>query len=93
MSNRRNSSERRQAEVLAARLGEPRRFIQVVAGARQVGKTTLVGQVLARLDLSSVFASADQPAVGDTTWMAAHWERGRVLAASAGEAGAVLVLD
>ena len=40
--------ERVQAGQLARRLGEPRRFIQVVAGPRQVGKTTLVGQVLAR---------------------------------------------
>ena len=28
------------ADVLARRLGEPRRHLQVVAGARQVGKTT-----------------------------------------------------
>src|SRR6266545_7155609 len=33
--------------ILAARLGEPRRFLQVVAGPRQVGKTTLVQQVRA----------------------------------------------
>ena len=37
--------ERIQAGTLAARLSEPRRFLQVVAGARQVGKTTLVGQL------------------------------------------------
>jgi hypothetical protein len=32
---------RPQGGVLARRLGERRRFIQVVAGPRQVGKTTL----------------------------------------------------
>ena len=32
-----------------ARLQEPRRFLQVVAGPRQVGKTTLVRQALAML--------------------------------------------
>jgi len=31
-------------ERLIARMQEPRRFLQVVAGARQVGKTTLVRQ-------------------------------------------------
>jgi hypothetical protein len=41
-------------------LAEPRRFIQVVAGARQVGKTTLVGQVLARLATPATFASGDE---------------------------------
>ena len=85
--------ERQQAGTLAARLREPRRFLQVVAGARQVGKTTLVAQVLSRLDIPSVFISADEPTVGDTAWLAAQWERGRLAAAEAGEAGAVLVLD
>jgi uncharacterized protein len=85
--------ERRQAGTLVARLREPRRFLQVVAGARQVGKTTLVGQVLSRLDIPSVFVSADEPTVGDTAWLAAQWERGRLAATDAGKAGAVLVLD
>jgi len=85
--------ERRQADTLAARLTEPRRFLQVVAGARQVGKTTLVEQVLSRLNVPRVFVSADEPGVGDTAWLAAQWERGRLAASDAGKAGAVLVLD
>jgi uncharacterized protein len=93
MSKRASTFERRQADVLAARLDEPRRFLQVIAGARQVGKTTLVGQVLDRLGRPSVFVSADEPTIGDTAWLAAQWERGRLLAAGAGKAGAVLVLD
>ena len=36
---------RPQGSELIRRLGEPRRFIQVIAGPRQVGKTTLVLQV------------------------------------------------
>lgn len=93
MSKRRVPFERAKAAVLTGRLREPRRFLQVVAGARQVGKTTLVGQVLDRLDVPSVFVSADEPTVGDTAWLAAQWERGRLLAVDAGSAGAVLVLD
>ncbi|HXH06643.1 MAG TPA: hypothetical protein VNI83_08635 [Vicinamibacterales bacterium] len=37
---------RPQAAELARRLAEPRRFIKVVAGPRQVGKSTLVQQVV-----------------------------------------------
>lgn len=85
--------ERAQAATLAGRLAEPRRFLQVVAGARQTGKTTLVLQVLARANVSSVFASADEPSLGDTAWLTAQWERARLAAADAGRAGAVLVLD
>src|SRR3970040_1711253 len=94
MSNARSQPfERSQADTLAARLGEPRRFLQVVAGARQVGKTTLVEQVLGRLDVPSVYVSADEPTVGDTAWLAAQWDRGRIAAADAGTSGAVLALD
>ncbi|MFZ4819198.1 MAG: hypothetical protein ACOYLU_11165 [Limisphaerales bacterium] len=42
--------QRTQAAELARRLSEPRRFIQVVAGPRQTGKTTLVQQVTETLD-------------------------------------------
>jgi predicted AAA+ superfamily ATPase len=75
------------------RLAEPRRFLQVVAGARQVGKTTLVQQVLDRLDVPSVFVSADEPTLGDTAWLSAQWDRARIAASEAGKAGAVLALD
>ncbi len=85
--------ERSQAGTLAARLGEPRRFLQVVAGARQVGKSTLVSQALGRLEVPSVFVSADEPTIGDTAWLAAQWDRARIVAAQAGSAGAVLALD
>lgn len=38
--------QRPQARLFASRLTEPRRFVQVVAGPRQVGKSTLVQQVV-----------------------------------------------
>jgi uncharacterized protein len=87
------SFQRDHAAVLAARLREPRRFLQVVAGPRQVGKTTLVQQVLAGLACPSVFVSADEPALRDTAWLAAQWERARLVAKDAGKGGAVLALD
>lgn len=84
--------ERRWCATLAQRLDEPRRFIQVVAGPRQVGKTTLVQQVLARAALPSHMVSADEPALRDRDWLARHWREARALAAEA-DAGAVLALD
>lgn len=85
--------QRDYATALAARLGEPRRFLQVVAGPRQVGKTTLVQQVLSEFDRPNVFVSADEPALRDAAWLAAQWERARLLAKDAGKRGAVLALD
>ncbi len=77
---------------LLKRLGEPRRFIQVLAGARQTGKTTLVRQLLADLPLKSHYASADEPALKDSTWLAAQWERARRMIGSR-KSPAVLALD
>ena len=85
--------ERRQAGILGDRLREPRRFVQVVAGARQVGKSTLVTQVLSRLEVPNIFVSADEPMLSDTAWLAAQWERARLAATAAGPTGAVLALD
>jgi hypothetical protein len=87
------SFQRDYAVPLAARLREPRRFLQVLAGPRQVGKTTMVQQVLGDFEGRSVFVSADEPALRDTAWVAAQWERARLVAKDAGKRGAVLVLD
>jgi len=85
--------QRRYAATLHGRLVEARRFLQVVAGPRQVGKTTLVQQVLADATLPSVYVSADEPALRDNAWLAAQWERARLLAGEGGKRGAVLALD
>ena len=87
--------QRPQGAVLARRLVEPRRFIQVVAGARQVGKTTLVQQVLARHPGRARVASADEPALRGPDWIAQQWEAARVEAGGGAAAGRhpVLVLD
>lgn len=81
---------RPEAAVLAARLAEPRRFLQVVAGPRQVGKTTLVRQVTEELRCPVVTASADEPMLRGPEWITAQWESARL---HAGAQGAVLVLD
>jgi predicted AAA+ superfamily ATPase len=85
--------QRPQATALAARLAEPRRFLQVVAGPRQVGKTTLVQQIVEASGLPHLFASADEPALRGPEWIAQQWEAARLQARDAGKAGSVLVLD
>ena len=84
---------RPQAAELLARLREPRRFIQVVAGARQVGKTTLVGQAAERSGLPHHTASADEPALRGSGWLAAQWDAARLLTDDSGGRHALLVLD
>jgi len=79
--------------VLANRLTEPRRFIQVVAGPRQVGKTTLVQQVTEGSGLPVRYASADEPTLRGPMWIGQQWELARAADRDADQHGAVLVLD
>lgn len=50
---------RKQFYTLKQRIQEPRKFIQVLAGPRQVGKSTLVNQVLARVNIPHAIEVAD----------------------------------
>src|SRR3990170_8353419 len=84
---------RPQGEILAARLRDPRLFIQVVAGPRQVGKTTLVQVVTAESGLSVRYASADEPALRGREWIGQQWDAARLTAKETGRGGALLVLD
>jgi hypothetical protein len=81
------------AALLARRLAEARRFIQVVAGPRQVGKTTLVQQVLRSSGLPARYASADEPTSRGPAWIEQQWEAARLAARDEGKRGAVLALD
>ncbi len=80
-------------DVAFARALEERGVIQVIAGPRQVGKTTLVRQVLDASGLPSHYASADEPALRDRRWIAEEWGIARRLARKGDRAGALLVLD
>ena len=84
---------RRQAGILKKRIAEPRRFIQVVSGPRQVGKTTLVRQAASAIGIPCRYASADEPTLRERGWIAEQWEAARQEAGQAGRGGALLVLD
>lgn len=53
--------ERDFVSTLAQRLEEPRRFIQMVIGPRQTGKSTAVSQALSRFDCPIVEFAFDRP--------------------------------
>ena len=77
------SFTRPQAAVLTRRLRETRRFIQAIAGPRQVGKTTLVRQVVEGLHIAARFASADEPTLRGRDWIEQQWQAARVEAGDA----------
>ena len=83
--------KRNMTSVIRKRLAEKRRFIQVVLGPRQVGKTTAIQQVLKDITFPAHYAADDLPAPPDTGWISGQWELARLKAE--GPKPAVLVLD
>ena len=74
-------------------MSEPRRFIQVLAGPRQVGKSTLMDQVLAECPLPHYLFNADGVDEDDTDWIRRVWESVRTQMDTRQETEAVLVID
>ena len=78
-------------DLLRSRLLEERRFIQVVLGPRQVGKTTLVKQVLEQVTIPYSFYTADTEQEG--TWINEIWQRERLEMQFSGQKERLLVID
>lgn len=80
-------------QVVINRINEPRRFIQVLYGPRQVGKTTIITQVLKVIDMPYIFATADDVAGADNTWIRKVWSEARTTCRQNGLRPTLLVID
>lgn len=86
---------RPQFETLNKRLQEPRRWIQVIIGPRQVGKTTLVGQVLKEYAGLYEFHSGDaaQAEQDSAFWLRNLWRNARLTMQAKRSESYLLVID
>lgn len=80
-------------QVVKSRLNEPRKFIQVISGPRQVGKTTLVKQLLDDIDIPSLYITADNVDPYDFTWIESQWNAARFQKKKIGSNDFILVID
>ena len=85
--------ERHHLQTLIKRMQEPRRFVQVIMGPRQVGKTTLVTQLAAQAKIDYFFVSADSVAASNATWLEQQWEAARIKLAQHEAKEFLLVID
>ena len=69
--------KRKQHKELSDRILEPRDKIQVISGPRQVGKSTMVKQVLAETTIPHLSVSADGVDKENTRWIGEIWESAR----------------
>ena len=79
--------------MIKKRIEEPRKFIQVVMGARQIGKSTVVKQVLKDLDAPYQLFSADNVPTTNSAWISDCWAAVRSLKESKDWESMILVID
>lgn len=88
--------KRSEYDILIARLEEPRKFIQVLTGPRQVGKTTVLEQVSEYFEKTRRyvrFVSCDK-ATGDAeAWLSSQWQTVRMDVKESKLHEAILVFD
>lgn len=85
--------KRAEYQLIRSRLEESRKFIQVVMGARQIGKSTVVKQVLKDIAIPHQLFSADNVPATNNAWISNCWAAVRSLKESNGWESAVLVID
>ncbi len=76
---------------LRNRLTGPRAFIQVLMGPRQIGKTTMVKQLLSDYNNEWHYASADE--ANSPVWLQQQWDILRLKYSKTGAKEALLVID
>ena len=85
--------QRTEYQIIKKRLKEPRRFIQVVMGPRQVGKSTVMRQVLADISQPYSMFTADAVPAGNLFWINECWETVRRKMKAEGAEEYILVID
>lgn len=72
-----NMYKRAQQAELLLRLSEPRRTIQVLSGPRQVGKSTVLKQIVKEITVPYLLVSADDVSKDEQSWISEVWSRAR----------------
>jgi len=85
--------ERSYLKSVKTRIEEPRKFIQVILGPRQVGKTTMVIQLLSQLSMPNLHESADAISATSSAWLVQVWESARLRLKASGATEFLLVID
>jgi predicted AAA+ superfamily ATPase len=83
--------KRNLVDVISSRLLEPKKFLQIVVGPRQTGKTTAIKQAIEQLNVPVVYFSFDDERDISTEKLRSIWKEARAVNAKQEET--LLVLD
>ncbi|MEZ7874228.1 MAG: ATP-binding protein [Bacteroidales bacterium] len=85
--------ERPYLKLIKPRIEEPRKFIQVILGPRQVGKTTMITQLLSQISIPNLYESADAISATNSAWLMQVWESARLRLKASGASEFLIVID
>lgn len=84
---------RSEYKLIKSRIEEPRKFIQVIMGPRQVGKSTVVKQVVKDISIPYLFYAADDVPATNKSWISNCWDAARAILNNSGAESIVLIID
>lgn len=84
---------RNQLETVKSRMNEPRKFIQVLMGPRQVGKTTMMKQLREEMESETIYVSADGVINSNWLWIQQIWENARIQLKNEANTELILIID
>ncbi len=85
--------ERKELAILKKRIAERRKFIQIIMGPRQVGKTTMLNQLYHKLNCPVLYESADSVAATNTSWIEQIWQSARLQKKTKSAKEFLLIID
>lgn len=87
--------QRKQYQLIIDRLREPRKFLQVVMGPRQIGKTTVVTQASKALigEIPHLMFSADNVPATQNSWISDCWATARAQMKLEDKRELILIID
>lgn len=88
-----NMYKRAQQAELLLRLSEPRKTIQVLSGPRQVGKSTVLKQIVKEITVPYLLVSADDVSKDEQSWISEVWSRARAEMKILGSDEYLLIID
>ncbi len=85
--------KRKRFDDIKRQIIETRSKIQVIVGPRQVGKTTLIDQIIQECEIPHDFYSADDVSNANRQWLSEIWETQRLKMDNRKETRRLLVID
>ena len=85
--------QRSVCQKIKVRVFEPRKFIQVLVGPRQVGKTTVIKQVLQQIPMMCHYVTADDLFTVDSSWIRREWSNARLKLQQSGNKEILFIID